>query len=78
MNWRKQKNEISFVTSNNMRFLLILQHKINLRKCVICQIFLDFYPRDEGPNCLKGACGCVSQPSFSRKWGAGKLNQTDG
>ena len=61
MNWRKQTNSISFITSNSMRFLMILQHKTNLSiLSIICQIHLDFHPRNEVPSCLKGGCGCVN------------------
>lgn len=43
-----------------------------------------FLPRNQGSSCLKDSCGSVKttksgghQPSFSRKWGTAKLNQTD-
>ena len=49
-----------------MRFLMILQHKINLRKCMICQIYSDFHPRNEGSSCLKGALACVNTNIYKK------------
>ena len=34
--------------------------------CIICQIYLDFHPRNEEPSCLKGACGCVNTNIFGK------------
>ena len=34
--------------------------------CIICQIYLDFHSRNEGPSCLKGACGCVNTNIYKK------------
>ena len=43
-----------------MRFLMILHHKINLR------YILSFHPRNEGPCCLKSACGHIQHRNIQK------------
>ena len=51
--------------SNNNRFLMLFQHKINLR-IYACFVYLDFHPRKEGLSYLKGAYGCVNTNIYKK------------